>query len=96
MEDKQIDRSNLGKGEYADFFQVWHDFVAFYLDYGQVGSKDDEKVKVHNRIITSPLGARLLVSALWDALNDYSRRFGDIRDQEGRVFRDDEFKHGNK
>ena len=96
MEYKKIDRSNLGKGEYADFFKVWHDFVAFYLDYGQVGTKDDESVKVFSRIITSPLGARLLVSALWDALNDYSGRFGEIRDEEGRVFRDDEFQHGNK
>ncbi len=95
MDHEDIDRSYLGKGEYANYFEVGHDFVAFYLDCGQVGAAD-ERTKVYNRIITSPIGARRLVRVLWKALNEYSRRFGDIRDEEGEVFADDEFKHGNK
>ena len=94
MEHEAIDRSNLGKGEYANYFEVGHDFVAFYLDCGQVGA-EHEKTKVYNRIITSPIGASRLVKVLWKALNEYSRRFGDIRDEVGEVVTDDEFTRGH-
>lgn len=95
MDHEDIDRSYLSKGEYANYFEVGHDFVAFYLDCGQVGA-EHEKTKVYNRIITSPIGARRLVTVLWNALNEYSRRFGEIRDEAGEVFANDEFKHSNK
>jgi hypothetical protein len=95
MDHEDIDRSSLGKGEYANYFEVGHDFVAFYLDCGQVGVAD-QRTKVYNRIITSPIGAKRLVNVLWKALNEYSRRFGDIRDEEGEVLATDEFKHSNQ
>ncbi|HJS23113.1 MAG TPA: DUF3467 domain-containing protein [Pyrinomonadaceae bacterium] len=95
MNQEDIDRSYLGKGEYANYFEVGHDFVAFYLDCGQVGAAD-ERTRVYNRIITSPIGAKRLVKVLWTALSEYSRRFGEIRDEEGQVFSDDEFKLSNK
>lgn len=82
MAEEFIDRSLLRKGEYVDYFEVGHNFVAFYLDCGQVGQMD-EKTAVHSRIITSPVGAKRLARVLERALHEYARRFGTIRDEDG-------------
>jgi hypothetical protein len=84
--DHGIDRSNLGKGEYANYFEVGHDFVAFFVDCGQLGY-EFESTKVYSRIITSPLGALRLVGVLAQALCKYGQSFGPIRDESGEVLR---------
>lgn len=82
MAEDLTDRSALRKGEYVDYFEVGHNFVAFYLDCGQVGQLD-EKTAVHSRFITSPVGAKRLAKVLDRALEEYARRFGVIRNEDG-------------
>jgi hypothetical protein len=82
MDEEFVDRSCLRKGEYVDYFEVGHNFVAFYLDCGQLGQAD-EKTAVHSRIITSPIGAHRLSIILGKALQEYGRRFGPLRDESG-------------
>jgi len=84
MAEDDVDWSQLGAGEYANYFLVEHDFVAFYLDCGQLGN-NEQKNKVYSRIITTPVGARRLLSILSNALAEYKRRFGDIRDENGLI-----------
>jgi hypothetical protein len=84
MVEDDVDWSQLGAGEYANYFLVEHDFVAFYLDCGQLGN-NEQKNKVYNRIITTPVGARRLLGILSNALAEYRRRFGDIRDESGLI-----------
>jgi hypothetical protein len=84
MVEDDVDWSQLGAGEYANYFLVEHDFVAFYLDCGQLGN-DEQKNKVYNRIITTPVGARRLLGTLSKALAEYRQRFGDIRDESGMI-----------
>ena len=82
MDDENVDRSHLEKGEYANYFEVGHDFVAFFVDCGQAGQGVQE-TKLYNRIITSPIGAQHLWLVLSKALHEYTRRFGPIRDEQG-------------
>lgn len=89
MEKDTVDRSRLAKGEYADFFEVGHDFVAFYLDCGQA-NESHEVSYVYNRIITTPIGARRLSDVLSRALREYIRRYGEIRDEHGLPYQQEE------
>jgi hypothetical protein len=82
MDHDAIDRSSLGKGEYANYFEVATDFVAFLVDCGQVAD-EHETPKVYSRIVTSPVGALRLVGVLACAVCRYSQRFGHIRDRDG-------------
>jgi Protein of unknown function (DUF3467) len=84
MAEEDVDWSHLGTGEYANYFLVEHDFVAFYLDCGQLGNSE-QKTKVYRRIIMTPVGARRLFDILRDALAEYKRRFGEIRDENGMI-----------
>jgi hypothetical protein len=80
--EKHGNRTALGKGEYADHFDVGHNYVAFYLDCGQL-TECGEQTAVYSRIITSPVGAYRLSVILGQALREYRRRFGSIRDEGG-------------
>jgi hypothetical protein len=84
MEEENVDRSHLEKGEYANYFEVGHDFVAFFVDCGQAGH-DVQGTKLYSRIITSPIGAQQLSTILARALREYRRRFGAIRDEQGMI-----------
>jgi hypothetical protein len=84
MDHDTVDRSHLGKGEYANYFEVGHDFVAFFVDCGQLGY-EHESTKVYSRIITSPLGALRLVGVLAQAVCKYGQQFGAIHDECGVI-----------
>jgi hypothetical protein len=84
MADEDVDWSNLKMGEYANYFLVEADFFAFYLDTGQMGNKD-QRTKVYNRLIITPIGARRLLRTLQDALAEYKKRFGELRNEHGFI-----------
>ncbi|WP_447602796.1 DUF3467 domain-containing protein [Nitrospira sp. Nam80] len=88
MGSEDVDRSQLAKGEYANYFEVGHDFVAFYVDCGQVGHSD-QKTSVYNRIITSPIGAQRLSIILTKAIQEYRHRFGGIRNEDGMIAKEE-------
>jgi len=81
----RVDRSQLGKGEYADYFEVGHDFVAFYLDLGQQAIPTDEITRVYSRIVTSPIGAINLLGVLAEALCAYADTYHSYLDDKGKV-----------
>jgi hypothetical protein len=77
MEEHDADRSQLGKWEYANYFEVGHNAFEFLVDCGQEG-RPDEQLKVYLRIITSPVGAQRLFQVLGNALLRYADSFGPI------------------
>jgi hypothetical protein len=80
-----VDRSHRGKGEYADYFEVGHDFVAFYVDWGQQATGDEDTTKVYSRIVTSPFGAINLLGGLAEALCEYARTYRAFPDDQGTI-----------
>ncbi len=81
----EVDRSHRGKGEYADYFEVGHDFVAFYVDWGQQAIRDEDKTTVYSRIVTSPIGAVNLLGVLAQALCAYARTYRAFPDDKGET-----------
>ena len=69
-----VDKSELGKWEYANYFEVGHNAFEFFFDFGQGA----ERVKVYTRIATNPIAARQLYELLKEALERYVHDFGPI------------------
>jgi len=74
-----VDKSQLGKWEYANYFEVGHNAFEFFFDFGQGA----ERVNVYTRIATNPLAAKKLYELLRTALEKYARDFGPISVPEG-------------
>lgn len=79
--DEAADRSLLGEGRYANYFEVGHNLFEFVLDFGQAG-QENEPIRIYLRIITSPEGAATLSRLLGEALGKYRQTFGPIRGDE--------------
>ena len=73
-ESPDVDKSELGKWEYANYFEVGHNAFEFYFTFGQ----GDDRVKVYTRIMTNPIAAKHLCDVLKRALDEYVRDFGPI------------------
>jgi hypothetical protein len=83
-----VDRSQLARTEYADYFEVANDYVAFYVACGQQALSwydERETTKVYTRIATSPFGAINLLGVLARALCHYAMTYDVFRDDFGRV-----------
>lgn len=81
VEQGDVDRSEIKEGRYANYFEVGHNAFEFMLDFGQMGPQD-EPIRMHIRVITTPPGARKLSSLLGEALHQYRESFGPIHDDE--------------
>jgi hypothetical protein len=81
MEREAADRSALGEGRYANYFEIGHNAFEFLLDLGQLGL-ETEPARIYVRVITSPSGARQLCELLNEALAEYWRSFGAIRRED--------------
>lgn len=81
MEMEAADRSALGEGRYANYFEIGHNAFEFLLDLGQLGL-ETEPARIYLRVITSPSGARQLHQLLNEALAEYRRSFGAIRQED--------------
>ena len=71
-------RSEL-EGQYANYFRVGYNAVEFVLDFGQF-YLDEERPRLHTRIVTSPVYARALSETIRHSLTDYERTHGTIPD----------------
>src|SRR5689334_6668369 len=76
-----VDKSQLGKWEYANYFEVGHNAFEFFFDFGQ----GVERVKVYTRIATNPLAAKHLYELLRYALEKYVHDFGPISTPPGEA-----------
>ena len=77
MKTEEADRSELGEGRYADYFEIGHNAFEFLLDLGQLGF-EIQPTRVYLRVITSPAGARRLCQLLKESLAAYRESFGPI------------------
>lgn len=81
MEMEAADRSALGEGRYANYFEIGHNAFEFLLDLGQLGL-ETEPAHIYLRVVTSPDGARQLCQLLNEALMQYRKSFGPIRQDD--------------
>jgi hypothetical protein len=63
---------------YANFAMITHSASEVIVDFARVLPKTP-KAKVHARIITTPLHAKLLLRALKDNLEKYEAQYGEIK-----------------
>jgi hypothetical protein len=66
-------------GSYANYFEVGHNAFEFLLDFGQFFPEND-RARVHTRIIMSPTYAQALFRTLEESLQRYEQTFGSIED----------------
>lgn len=65
------------EGQYANYFRVGYNAVEFVLDFGQF-YLDENRPRLHTRIVTSPVYAKALGETIRDSLIDYERVHGTI------------------
>jgi hypothetical protein len=63
---------------YANFAMITHSASEIIIDFARV-LPNTPKAKVHARIITTPLHAKLLLRALKDNLEKYEAQYGEIK-----------------
>jgi hypothetical protein len=63
---------------YANFALITHSASEVVIDFARV-LPNVPKAKVHARIITTPVHAKLLLRALHENLERYEEQFGEIR-----------------
>lgn len=81
IDEEAVDRSLLGEGRYANYFEVGHNLFEFILDFGQ-GGREREPIRIYVRIVTTPEGASTLSRLLEGALEKYRKMFGPIHGDE--------------
>ena len=67
-------------GSYANYFEVGHNAFEFLLDFGQFYPEND-RARVHTRIIMSPTYANALLHTLGNSILRYEQSFGPIEDR---------------
>ena len=70
-------RTEKLEGRYANYFKVGYNEFEFVIDFGQF-YHDDEDMRMHNRIITSPAYMKALLEILGKSIEEYERAYGNI------------------
>ena len=78
-EREQPEPKALLLGRYANYFEVGHNAFEFLLDFGQFYAEND-RARVHTRIIMSPTYAKALLHTLGESCQRYEQTFGSIGD----------------
>ena len=63
---------------YANYFQIGYNSAEFLLDFGRHFENSEQRI--HQRIIMTPLHARILSRLLADSISRYENKFGPIPD----------------
>jgi hypothetical protein len=66
------------EGTYANFAMITHSPSEIIIDFARV-LPNAPKSKVHARIVTTPMHAKLLLNALSENLEKYEAQFGEIK-----------------
>jgi hypothetical protein len=75
--EKQVSRAPAAR--YVNYFEVGHSEQEFLVDLGQY-HPETASARLHTRIVTAPLYAKLLSRMLTSAVQDYETEHGAIRD----------------
>lgn len=65
------------EGRYANYFKVGYNEFEFVIDFGQF-YHDDEDMRMHTRIITSPAYMKALLEILGKSIEECERAYGNI------------------
>jgi len=76
--------NDVAQGTYVNFANIMHSPSEFIIDLGRVvpGRND---VKIHQRVILTPLHAKQLLQALGQNIRLFEDKFGEIRLDQGRL-----------
>lgn len=66
------------EARYANYFEVGHNAFEFIFDFGQY-HPEDEGARMHSRIVTGPVYAKLLAELLRDAVRRFEDENGTIQ-----------------
>ena len=69
------------EARYANYFEVGHSAFEFIFDFGQYQSEADG-ARMHSRLVTGPVYAKLLAELLHTALERFEEEYGVIRPAE--------------
>jgi hypothetical protein len=77
----ECDRQSNGIRElYANFFQIGYNSAEFLLDFGR--HFENSEGTIYQRIIMTPVHAKILLRLLSDSVGQYETKFGSIPDQD--------------
>ena len=65
------------EARYANYFEVGHNAFEFIFDFGQY-HPENEGARMHSRIVTGPVYAKLLADLLRDAVQRFEEEHGAI------------------
>jgi hypothetical protein len=77
-------RSKNLEGRYANYFEVGHNAFEFIFDFGQY-HPENQGARMHTRIVTGPVYARLLAQLLQDAVTRFEAEHGPIHPAEDEL-----------
>jgi hypothetical protein len=80
MNDDPSDDSPESQALYTNYFRVGFNLTEFVVDFGQLYS-DRPEPRLHTRIVTGPLYAKLLSGLLLSSIEQYEQAHGKIRDE---------------
>ncbi len=70
-------KARAPEGRYVNYFEVGHNAAEFVIDFGQFHVEQD-MARLHTRIVTSPVYAKLLAAMLTNAVERYEGDHGNI------------------
>jgi Protein of unknown function (DUF3467) len=73
----QAKGKRVREGKYANYFEVGHNPIEFYFDFGQYDPQS-EKVQMVTRIVTTPVYAKLLGETLASSMQSFEREHGPV------------------
>jgi len=74
---KKTHREQRPRARYANHFEIGHNAFEFLLDFGE-GYAENNKARLHTRIVTAPTYANVLLELLRGSIDHYQRTFGRI------------------
>lgn len=72
-------RRRVPLAAYANYFEIGHNAFEFLIDFGQF-QPDENAVKMHSRMATGPVHAKLLAQMLSNAVALFEAEHGAIAD----------------
>ena len=76
-----VRRGRAPQAQYTNYFQVGHNALEFMVDLGQY-DPDNAVCRLHTRVVTGPVYAKVLADLLQDSIRSYEAEHGKIRGTE--------------
>lgn len=70
-------------GQYANYLEIGHNEHEFVFDFGE-SYENDEPTRVHTRIVTGPVYAKVFLKLLQSAMAEYEESYGPLDVREFR------------